>query len=437
MAAGKLRSGIKQWGKNESVRNISTLVAGTGIAQALLLAASPVLSRIFTPADFGLWALFVSFTSVFGVIAAFRYEMAIVLPKSDDDARSVFWISLLATSFTGIFLLILLLLFGSAISVRLGMEELENWLYLTPLAVILMGFYNSFNYWTTRHRRFKLNSSARISQSGMNAGLSLGVGSFIKGPAGLILGQVVGMGAAVLVFAISTFRRYPLLRKIPEHSQLKSMARKYRNFPRVNTPHAFVSTLQDSGIVFVIKYFFETGVLGAYSFAFRVLKAPVGLIGSAVFQVFFERASKASAGGGNLRPLMWKLVRTLFLIGFVPFLILFLIAPDLFAFVFSEPYRQAGEIAKVFTPWLFLNFIMSPLSSITLIKNRQKTAFGITLTDVVFRVAAIAYGGISGDYMLAFTLMSISCSILLIGAMGWYFYIAGSSGADAYETDNV
>lgn len=214
---------------------------------------------------------------------------------------------------------------------------------------------------------------------------------------------------------------------------MQQVGKKYRKFPLVNTPHAFVSTLQESGIVFVIKYFFTTAVLGSYSFAFRVLKAPVGLVGSAVFQVFYEKASKTSSSGGKIKPIMWRLHKNLFFLGLPPFLLLFFTAPDLFAFVFSEPYRQAGEIAQIFTPWLFLNFLMSPVSSITLVKNKQSGAFLITIIDVCFRIAAIIYGGYSGDYMQAFVFMSASCSLVLLGAMFWYYHIADSIPGDAYE----
>lgn len=422
----------KAYLKSESIRNVSTLVAGTGIAQAIALAISPILSRIFNPEDFGVWAIFIAVTGVFGVIASLRYEMAIVLPKEDEDACAVVWLSLMINVVISIVLLLLVLLFGKAFSSFMEIPSFYPWLFLTPLAVFLMGVYNSFNYWTTRQRRYTLNSAARITQTAGTAGVNLGVGSLTSGATGLILGQVFGLFCATFFFVLRSLKIKPELRRRPSNIKLKEVAAKYRNFPLVNTPHAFLSTMQDSGIVFVIKYFFSTAILGSYSFAFRILKAPVGLIGSAVFQVFFQKASKASSQGERIRPMMWRLHKNLFLIGLPPFVLLFFYAPQLFAFVFSEPYRQAGEIAQIFTPWLFLNFLMSPLSSITLVKNRQEGAFLITIIDVSFRVAAIAYGGITGDYMFGFVLMSASCSMVLIGAMLWYYRIADAVSGEAY-----
>jgi len=69
--------------KSEFSRNVLTPMTGTTITQAIPIAISPILTRIYTPEDFGVLALFVAITAIFGGIANGRYELATMLPKKD------------------------------------------------------------------------------------------------------------------------------------------------------------------------------------------------------------------------------------------------------------------------------------------------------------------------------------------------------------------
>ena len=83
--------------KSEFSKNVLTLMTGTTIAQAIPIAISPILTRIYTPEDFGVLALFVAITSIFGSIANGRYELAIMLPKKDENAINIFALGLIIT----------------------------------------------------------------------------------------------------------------------------------------------------------------------------------------------------------------------------------------------------------------------------------------------------------------------------------------------------
>ena len=104
--------------KSEFSKNVLTLMTGTTIAQAIPIAISPILTRIYTPEDFGVLALFVAITTIFGTIANGRYELAIMLPKKDEDAINIFALGFIITCFISLILLILVLIF------------MRNWLIL-------------------------------------------------------------------------------------------------------------------------------------------------------------------------------------------------------------------------------------------------------------------------------------------------------------------
>ncbi len=418
--------------KSEFFRNLLTLMTGTAIAQAIPILISPILSRLYTPEEFGVLALFMSAASVLGVISTARYELAIMLPDSKRDAMNVLMLSIGIAMVVSLASLVIILLFQQPILTFFNTPELEGWLFLVPVMVLLMGVYQSFNYWSTRNKTFKKNSAGRISQSvGMSA-VNLSLGFAGAGSIGLVIGSFIGQAIAALVLAWRAITHPKEWKMAFSIKLIRKNANKYSNFPRINTPHAFIDTLQNHGIVLIIIYFFTKTILGSYNFAYRVLKAPVGLIGSSMYQVFYQKASRSLNEGTDIRPMVIRIYRNLFVIGFPVFTLLFIFAPEIFAFVFSEQYRMAGEIAQILMPWLFLNYMVMPVTCVAVVMNRQKGAFLISLTDIVFKAIALIVGGISGNYEFAFLLMSILCSALLLFAMFWYYRIASITFVKSY-----
>jgi O-antigen/teichoic acid export membrane protein len=407
-------------------------MSGTAIAQALPILISPVISRLYTPDNFGALALYMSIAAIISVISTARYELAVMLPEKKDDALNVVALSVtIALLVSGLTFILVVLLKNKAITF---FEEprIGPWLFLLPIVVLFSGLFQTLNYWSTRNKTFKRNAATRISQSTVASGSQLGLGLLNTGSSGLIIGYIAGIIVRPIILGLDILKNYKSYKKVVNKAGMWKVARRYRNFLRINTPHAFLGSLQDNGILYVIMYFFEKVVLGSYSFAFRIIKAPTELIGSSVYQVFYQKATEAFQAGRDLRPMILKIYRNLFLIGLPFFVMLFIFAPPLFAFVFGEEWRVAGQIASIITPWIFLNFLAAPVSSMAIIMNRQKEAMYITLADIVLRLVSIIIGGIYGDYRLSFLLLSISCSSLLIFALIWYYRIGNPANKSTY-----
>ncbi|MCB0804378.1 MAG: oligosaccharide flippase family protein [Bacteroidales bacterium] len=420
----KAPSVIRQLFRSEFFRNVSTLMTGTAIAQAIPILISPILSRLYSPDDFAVLALFVSISTIIGIVATGRYEMAVMLPKEKRDALNIIALSGLIA--VGVSLLTLLLVWLLHDQVVLFFKEplIGPWLYMIPVVVLFTGLFRTLNYWSTRNKTFKRNAATRISQSTVASTTQLGLGALGSGSVGLVTGFIAGVLIRPFILGIDIFKNFRNYRSQVSREVIKKNARTYKDFPRINTAHAFLGSLQDNGIVYVIIYFFEKAVLGSYSFAFRVIKAPAELIGSSVYQVFFQKASQAQQSGQNLQPMVKRLYRNLFLTGLPFFVLLFIFSPQLFAFIFGAEWQAAGEIASILTPWIFLNFVAAPVSSLTIIMNKQKEAMGIALVDISLRIISIVIGGAYGDFKLAFILMSILCSLLLIFSLFWFHHIA-------------
>lgn len=408
------------------------MMTGTAIAQAIPFLISPILSRLYTPEEFGVLAIFMSIATVIGMVSTGRYELAIMLPEKKRDAQNLMILSLCISLFISLVTLLLVIIFRNPILTFFDSPELGPWLYLIPVMVLSMGIYQTFNYWSTRNKTFRVNAASRISQSVVASSSQLALGVARTGSAGLIAGVIAGQMTSAFVLAWRTLRHPGELKRAASLDCVKQNAKRYSNFLKINTPHAFVDSLKNEGMVYLIIYFFTKTILGSYAFAYRILKAPVGLISSSFYQVFFEKASRAVDEGTPIQPMVLKIYRNLFLLGLPAFGLVFIYTPQIFSFVFGEKWLMAGEVAQILIPWLFLNFLATPVSCLTVVMNKQREAMLVTIIDIALKVTAVIIGGISGDYKLSFILLSVSSSLVSIFALFWYYHIAGLIKRKAY-----
>lgn len=417
---------FKEAFKNQFLANIFTLISGTVIAQALPILLSPLISRIYTPENFATMALILPIISIGALISTLRLDVAIVIPKEDSEALylviSAFLVNITVTILS-LLIIAILVLFGFS---EVLFPQLNPYLlWAVPVGIFSIGIYQILNFWSTRCKTYRNNAISKIIQSTSTLIFSIVIGYLIIGPEGLVIGFVTGyvFGSLVLIYRLRGIINRDIIRSF-NRGLFNRIIKKYRNFVVVNTPHAILDIVVDQGIIYLMKIYFTEKVLGGFAFAYRYTRAPLSIITSSIYQVFYEQASKLAAESKDVRPLMFKVQKNLFLIGIVPFILIFLFTPQLFAFIFSENYRQAGEIARYLLPWIFMNYLVSPVSAITLIFNKQKQALMITIVDLTARIIAIIVGGLFFDYVFSFILVSVFCTLILIFATLWYYYIA-------------
>ena len=357
--------------KSEFSRNVLTLMTGTTIAQAIPIAISPILTRIYTPEDFGVFALFIAIASIFGSIANGRYELAIMLPKKDEDAINIFALGFIITSVVSLTLLILVVLFHDYFVTILNNKEIRLWLYFVPIAVFFTGFFNILNYFNIRQKNYKDIAKATVFKSIVLAIVQLGIGFIKHGVTGLISGQLLSQFTANTKLLLNIIRNKKLISKISK-VKIIALARKYQDFPKYSMPGGLASTISQNLTNILISSFYSVATLGFYSLVQRVLAMPASLVGTSIGQVFFQQATKEKHTTGKSINSLKTTTKKLLIIGLPSFGLLFFIVEDLFALVFGEEWRIAGTYAKILIPMFFIRFISSPTSGIYDIFNKMK-----------------------------------------------------------------
>ncbi|UPT77635.1 oligosaccharide flippase family protein [Sulfurovum sp. XGS-02] len=356
--------------KSEFSRNVVILMTGTTIAQAIPIAISPILTRIYTPEDFGVFALFVAVASIFGSVANGRYELAIMLPRKDEDAINIFALGFIITSFISLFLLFLVILFNDYFTALFNNDEIGLWLYFVPISVLLTGLFNILNYFNNRIKNYKDIANATILKSIVLAITQLSIGFIKQGVSGLVSGQLFSQLVANTKLLTNIIKDKVLVSKISK-VKILALAKRYKNFPKYSMWAALANTLSQHLTNILISTFYSISTLGFYSLVQRVLGMPAALIGGSIGQVFFQQATKEKQQTGRAIKTFNKTVKKLIMIGLPSFGILFFIVEDLFAFVFGEEWRIAGEYAQIVIPLFFIRFVVSTVSQLNSIFEKN------------------------------------------------------------------
>jgi O-antigen/teichoic acid export membrane protein len=347
-------------------------MTGTTIAQAIPIAISPILTRMYTPEDFGIFALYISVASIISSMATGRYESAILLPKEEDDAVNIVILSILVSTFISFISLLIVFIFNYKITSLLGNPKISIFLYLIPLSVFLTGLYQSINYWINRQKRYKQLATNRIIQSGTTSSTSLLLGYGSVGSIGLISGNILGLLISSYILGKNIYKEDSNFLKKINKIKLLEVAKRYIDFPKYDMPAILANTIAQQTPHILFNLFFNATVSGYYYLTQRILQVPIIFIGRAFLDVFKEIASKDFLKYGNAREIYLITFNKLVLIGFVPSVFLYYFSIELFVFVFGDNWTIAGEYAQILAPMLFLRFVSSPLSFMFYIGEKQK-----------------------------------------------------------------
>ena len=358
--------------KSEFSRNVLTLMTGTSIAQAIPIAISPILTRIYTPEDFGILALFTALASVFAVIATLRYELAIIQPGQNEDAAALVVLSIIIGLGFSLLILLGVFIFNTQIQQLLNNSEIGVWLYLVPFSVLLTSLYQSLNYWNTRNKQYKKIAYSKVAKGfgASSAQVGLGVATITGG---MILGYITGQVSALWVLLSKAFKHdKDDFRHVTKQRVWKN-AKIYKKFPKYSTLGAFADTASLQMPILILSKFYDMGTTGMFSLTFRVLHLPMTFMSASLSQVLFQKiAHLQHHSPQHIHRLIIKLFLIL-LAMMLPFVIFIgLFGEALFVFVFGEPWHEAGSLAAILVIAVAVRFAVSPLSSVLAMDHNVK-----------------------------------------------------------------
>lgn len=367
-------------------KNATTVLTGAVVAQILPLLVSPLITRLCTPADLGEFSVWLGIVSIATMIGTLRLEAAMILDHDSEAQRTCFGV--IAYSST---LLAIILTIAAIISHAVGVPQVKkmSWLGLMTigLGVWLSAYNQAVIAYATSYRAFGKAAMAKVCGAG-----TVALGQLVlllmgqKGEAlfmGQILGLTIGLWAAI--YLLSPPR--PKLSVGPTHIQLVYL-KKHQPFWRFSLPAGLLNIVAGKFPLFLVGAKYGLFAAGLYALTERILAAPASLLASSVLEVFKRQSVHEFQTVGNCEEAFRSTFKALVILGSGPVLCIFVFAPDLCARIFGEPWREAGEFARILAPLYFFNFVASPLSYVFFVagKQRMELTWQIALFVTTFAV---------------------------------------------------
>jgi lipopolysaccharide exporter len=378
---------------NSFLKDVLTLFSGTIVAQIIGLVFLPVLTRLFTPEEFGIFYIFLTTASILSLVATGGYEKSLVLPASDNDARHLVFFSLmLSIAVTAVSFLILLFLgrWGDHFF-QTGHGRLILW--SIPVYSFLFGAFRILQNRSIRNNNYKKVSGSNIIRNGSTSILQAVFGLGHTGSPGLVLGSCIGQFFPFLAL----IKKNEKLTEVTFSEKVKlalAKGKEYKDFPLYKMPSDLLNEVSIQLPVYILKIIFSTAAAGIYSLPQKIMSQPSKLIGQAAGEVYYRRASELNSRDKDLSEMTFNTFKILFLSGVVPFTIISLWGEEIFSFIFSSEWAFSGKIAAYLSPWLLFVFAGSPVSYIFLIKQKLRLSLFLNLFLLAARFAALMVGAL-------------------------------------------
>ncbi|NND71909.1 MAG: oligosaccharide flippase family protein [Rhodothermales bacterium] len=409
--------------------SVLTLLSGAAGALMVSYLFQPVLTRLYTPTEFGIFDSFVAILALLIPLASVKYEDAIVLPEEDGDAGHLLTLSILIL-FLSTAVLTAVIYFLPTFGIGNVLIE-RRWLLLLPVALILVRFSMLGELWNIRYKTFKTISAVSVSRSASTNFVKLG--AYTSGTSGLFFGYIAGFTLAVSIYAAGIVRAVRLSLHDGLREGVVRVARRYKNFPRYTMPASLLASLVGRLPFLLLLYFFSPEIVGLFGRAFAAIMVPLSVVGTAVSNVFYVFAAERR-NTPHLASSSAKVFDRLVLFGLFPSLAILLAGPQIFGFVFGSDWTASGDFARIIAIWLLLSAVTSPLTRLFDVLERQRLELITAGVLFVLQTAALIVGGLSGNPATALIYLAVSGSIGRLIQLAILFRIAGVQVADIAAT---
>ena len=370
-------------------QNIALVTGGNSAAKLIGIISAPVITRLYTPADYGVFSVFISIMGVAGSVATLRYEVTIPLAREEKLAENLLRLCFIITGLLSLIWVAGILIIGDRITEILSIEQLKPYLWLMPIMFFGAGVYTALKNWTIRHKSFRLIIRTRIGQAVSSAGLKIGLGLLGVTPLGLFLGHIAQEAAGIVSFFSRLMHKNPAFFKYFSWQEIKVSAKRYKRFPMVQSWSQLLLALGANLPVLFIGLFYGVEVAGIYGLAHGMVSLPMSLVGESVAQVYYSEISGYGKGNpGKILRLTISLIKKLFWIGIIPVGIIIAFGPWLFSVVFSPEWHDAGLYAQFLAILILTRFISSPIASIFNVYEKQSLQLSLNIIRVVLIFAS-------------------------------------------------
>ena len=400
------------------VRHVGGLSLGTIAGQIILLLASPVLTRIYTPSEYGSFSAMLGVATLLATLCSLSYPIAIPLASTEREASDLFWV----TFTVGLVIAPLSTALTALVASNLGTTSIPTTLWVasatTALAIAVWGGLRAIG---ARANRFKSVATSGVADSGMQASGQLALGQFSWGSVGLAGGYLAGKIAAIVILLWGT--------KDSRHAPDRPLAaaRRWIRYALLFTPITLLNQASVTAVSPFVAGLYGAAAAGQFALAMRMLAVPSALLGQAIATVFFPEIARMTREGLPTLPAVLAVANGLSSFALPIFGLTLLLGPELFSVLFGVEWRGAGVAAAILSPWLALSLVSSPISSVATVRERLGQLLAVGLLEASMRFGSLAAGATADNWHLSLALYSASGVVISLYTIAWVLRLSEGS----------
>lgn len=407
------------------------MLLGSALGQVLAVALSPVLTRLFSPTDFGTFAVFAAVTGTLGIVASLRLDAAVPLPRTAAEAAAVAWSGVCAALAIAGCATLLWAVLGTRLAAVLGAPSLGPVAWLIGLTVLLIAVNQVLSGWLVREQRYGALGIRNGAQGAGTVAAQLSLGLNGRASIGLLLGMTIGHIAA---FAGLLTQRGLLRQRRPSSRQMRQAVSRYRRFPLVASWSALLNVLGQQAPLLAVSALYGAASVGLLALTMRILAGPATLLGQAVAQVFRgETSAKVRAGDDALASTIRRTASLLLMLGLLPTILIIAFGPHMFSIAFGDRWRASGDFARLLALAFLAQFVVSPVSQTLLVLERLRLQLVWDAMRLALTLAAPVVAFLAGRSVMVAVAALAGAYVVSYVALYWLCIRAASSIAPQHE----
>lgn len=390
----KYRNKLKN---NLFYQNIAVVTGGNAAAKIIGILTAPIITRLYSPEDYGIFSILISITGIAGSLATLRYAVTVPLARDTRVADNLLKLCFLITFSLSLIFVILILVFGGYITERFSVEKITPFLWVLPVVLLGQGFYEALSNWALREKRFRLITKTKLTQGISSSFVKIGLGAISVRPLGLLIGHIAQEFAGIGSFLVQLRKTKPGFFKSFSILEIKYAAKRYKDFPLIQSWSQLLLSLGAHLPVLFIGAYYGAAVVGIYGLAQNMINMPMNLLGQSVAQVYYGEISKFGKENPNkIYGLSISLIKRLFWIALAPMALIVIFGPWIFKVVFGPEWLEAGVFARALTLIILTRFISSPVASVFNVLEKQGIQLFLNIVRVILVITVFALSLIAG-----------------------------------------
>lgn len=390
-------------------KGLIALVSGAMLGQLILVLATPLLSRIYDAAAFGAFSSLVAVASVLGPIAALKFDVGIIIPRDDEQARGLLRVALLSS--------VILSVLSGALVWLLSSSAMGHAWALVPGAPIWAGglvlataVFTVLSQAALRQRAYGVVAKRAPFQSSGTVAGQIGLGLLGAGSVGLVAGLVIGR----LFGFVPLLRTIRPLLKAPKIESYRDLISEFRRLPLALASAALVSALGAQLPLLLVASYFGDADTGEFGMAQRLVAIPASFLGASVAQLFgAELASLVRGGLPGAKQMYLKSSLRLLVAGVAVAVTILFLAPPLIPIVLGAGWDETGALAQAMSVMAAASLVGSPMSEVYTV-YQSKATLPIDLVRVL-----LVGGGWGVALALEVSLVGATWAMAIAQALGY------------------